>query len=223
MSATGEFTAVQALADIGSLPALCAAGDTMYLDLDETLISAEPDAGEAAAKALARALHAHGADNSASWEAACYVWEGFQGACVVRPTEGAATLAALCELRKRGLQMVGLTARAPSVSRETELQLERCGMLRFFSPLTLGHISEAEGPTLPPLTHRHGIVYCTGSRKAEGLLAYEGARRGFGVRARGGGVERAGGGGGEGDLGEHADDAMHAGRVVRRRLVLILW
>lgn len=159
------LSVVQPLPDFSSLLSLCLPGDTLYLDLDETLISAEPDAAEVAAKALASALHQHGADLSSSWEAACFVWEAFQGSCAVKPTEGAATLAVLLELRQRGLHMVGITARAPSVSRETELQLERCGILRFFSPLTLGDISDAEGPTLPPLTHRHGIIYCTGSRK----------------------------------------------------------
>jgi len=162
---TSALSTIKSIPNIGGLPGLCASGDTLYLDLDETLISAEPDAAEPAAKALAMALHQHGTDLTASWEAACFVWEAFQGPCAVRPTDGTATLAALTELQQRGLHIVGLTARAPSVSRETELQLERCGMLRVFSPLTLGHISEAEGPTLPPLTHRHGIIYCTGSRK----------------------------------------------------------
>jgi hypothetical protein len=177
MVAVGEWSyhpaalsVVQPLPDLSALLSLCLPGDTLYLDLDETLISAEPDAAEVAAKALASALHQHGADLSSSWEAACFVWEAFQGACAVKPTEGAATLAVLLELRQRGLHMVGMTARAPSVSRETELQLERCGILRFFSPLTLGDISDALGPTLPPLTHRHGIIYCTGSRKVRMIV-----------------------------------------------------
>ena len=98
------------------------------------------------------------------------------------------------ELRARGHELVGLTARSPEAVDETAGQLAACRLADLLGAETFGELGAVDGPK-PPLTHDRGVVYCTGSRKPAGLLAFEAKRRqvlagndtGAGDGAQGGG------------------------------------
>ena len=63
--------AVRTIHTIAELASCCEPGDTIYLDLDETLLVPEPDASEAWAKHFAEALEAGGVPTGgAAWAAA---------------------------------------------------------------------------------------------------------------------------------------------------------
>lgn len=185
-------------------------GDAIYLDLDDTLISPEPDACESWCWALKERMIAEGAEPQAAWLASVQLWQGLQGSCLTTVPEGDDTLAVVAELRKRGHSVVGLTARGPEVAGNTHVQLTRCGLAHHFDVGALGTESPASPSSDPrlgpsahtlepaapgqdgreedschradgrplstqhaPLAFERGVVYCSGARKPEGLLAFE--------------------------------------------------
>ncbi len=168
---------IQPLHKIRNLPTLLHKDDALFVDLDETLISAEAAATEASAAAFAALLAANDVPYSAAWEAACAVWETAQHGCAVFPAEGDATLDAIRAVRAMGIVAVGLTARSPTVAVETAQQLERAAVDSLLDSTSsigvLGSTSSADGQ--PPLTHYRGVVYCSGSRKYDGICCYEAA------------------------------------------------
>ena len=191
MTTEGQRGSVLATASIRTLLEVCQPGDAVYLDLDDTLISTEPGATEAWAVDFSAALVAEGVPKGPAWEAACHLWTGLQRHCEVQAVEGAATVATLQTLRERGLELVGLTARSPEAADETAAQLSACQLAPLLGRESLGALAPPDAPTTaqdkgvvypvvagrPPLTHDRGVVYCTGSRKPQGLRSYEAARR----------------------------------------------
>ena len=117
------------------------------------------------------------------------LWQALQGVCSCHAVEGETTRSALLALKAAGHSIVGLTARGPEVADETFEQLRQCGLDGIFDTASLGvlpSVSEESSallkPSVPlavpvkkavPLKHMHGIVFCSDSRKPEGLLAFE--------------------------------------------------
>ncbi|KAL1515452.1 hypothetical protein AB1Y20_002077 [Prymnesium parvum] len=159
---------------IAALPESCEEGDTVFVDIDETLLVPEPDASEAWARQLAAQL-----GGGSGWPAACHLWAALQGVCEARACEARATRDALDALRRRGLRVHGLTSRDCRVAEETFRQLAACGLDGIFEQKTLGELARGEGGGAP-IWHERGVVYCAGSRKAEGVESFE--RRGGGGR-----------------------------------------
>ena len=169
---------------IATLVELCREGDIIFLDLDDTLLSTEPSASEAWAAAFAGALETNGVPKGgAAWEAACCLWMGLQSSCEVRAVEGEATVRAMEALAAAGHALVGLTARSPEAREETAQQLESCRLAELLSTGSLGVLAPAAAGKpgglsrpdglKPPLIHDRGVVYCCGSRKPQGLAAFE--------------------------------------------------
>lgn len=169
---------------IATLVELCREGDIVFLDLDDTLLSTEPSASEAWAAAFAGSLEANGVPKGgAAWEAACCLWMGLQSSCEVRAVEGEATVRAMKALAAAGHALVGLTARSPEALEETAQQLASCHLSALLSSGSLGVLAPAAAGKFgglsrsdslrPPLIHDRGVVYCCGSRKPQGLAAFE--------------------------------------------------
>ena len=94
----------------------------VYVDLDETIIAAEPDASPFFERALNAELgRVHPAlDGDARFRTTCAIWCALQGVCAVDVVEPPADTARfLRSLRARGVEVVGLTARGPDVVSET--------------------------------------------------------------------------------------------------------
>ena len=180
---------VKVLSSLSELLSIVLPGDVVCLDLDETLISPEPDASEPWAVRVSSVLEKQGIGPAGAWAVACTLWQSVQGVCSVCCPEGATTRAVLLELQARSIEMVGLTARGPEVAMETEVQLKKCGIHGILGfkggstdeALSLGALALADASYAPaplvPLTHLKGIVFCSGSRKPEGFFRYEAARR----------------------------------------------
>lgn len=186
-----ETTKVIRTDRIATLVELCREGDIIFLDLDDTLLSTEPSASEAWAAAFAGALEENGVPKGGvAWEAACCLWMGLQSSCEVRPVEGDATVRAMEALAAAGHALVGLTARSPEALEETAQQLASCRLTELLSSGSLGVLAPpaaAEPGGLsrpqglkPPFVHDRGVVYCCGSRKPQGLQAFEAKMSGGG-------------------------------------------
>ena len=171
---------VLTLASIADLGAHVRPGDQIYLDIDETLVSPENDAGEPWAVGFKEALCEGGASAAAAWPAAVELWQALQGTCVVVAPEGDETCRQLLAFKAAGFPLVGLTARGPEVAAETLGQLSRCGLGGLLDErCSLGELPPADGAPADgtPLAHANGIIFCSGSRKPAGLLAFEEAAR----------------------------------------------
>ena len=170
---------VSRLDTIADLPAMLREGDLLLLDVDETLVRSEPDATEPWFNAFVDALRHNGKNEKrVCFDAGVEVWQALQGVCAVAAPEGEATREALrAALRIPGVECVGLTARGPEVDVETVAQLKRCGLYEgVFATRSLGELAPASaGDRVAPLTHLHGIIYCSGSRKPAGCRAFEAA------------------------------------------------
>ena len=149
----------------------------VYVDLDETIISTEPDASPYFERALNAALKEKlpALDGGAAFRTTCALWCSFQGHCGVAPVERDATARFLRSLRARGVEIVGLTARGPDLLEETAAQLVKAGVAGCFDGSSLGPLAPPANGR-PPLFHSAGVVYCAGSRKPAAMTAYE-ARR----------------------------------------------
>lgn len=163
------------LATISELSSQCMPGDRVYLDLDDTLISSEPHASTRFEEAMKSALEAQGVNaNDIARAATCELWQGMQSSCRVQTVEGAATVAALRKLRENGNEVIGLTARSPELTEETFQHLTSCSLVDFFENSSLGILAQPdECDSRGPLIHEHGVIYCTGSRKLQAVVAYE--------------------------------------------------
>ena len=169
---------VRRLRSIVDLTDLVTRGDIIFLDIDETLVHPEFDASEPWAVALKDAFIEGGVDETVAWTVAVEMWQAMQSKCDVSAPEGEDTSKVLMNLKASGHVFVGLTARGPEMAIQTRDQLARCGLGDIFQPVSLGELpTEAHaGPEVSrvsPLTHLDGIVYCSGSRKPAGLLAFE--------------------------------------------------
>ncbi len=162
------------IASLSELLTLAKPGDLILLDLDETLLSPETDASEPWFHALKDEMIKRGVEAETSWLSAVEVWQAAQNVCDVKCTEDEVTLSVLKELKGRGHTIMGLTARGPEVAQQTVSQLERCGIQPFLEAPSAGVLAPAApSDPLMPLTHERGVIYCSGARKPEGLLAYE--------------------------------------------------
>jgi len=169
---------VRRLRSIVDLTDLVTRGDIIFLDIDETLVHPEFDASEPWAVALKDAFIEGGVDETVAWTVAVEMWQAMQSKCDVSAPEGEDTSKVLMNLKASGHVFVGLTARGPEMAIQTRDQLVRCGLGDIFQPVSLGELpTEArvgpEASRVSPLTHLDGIVYCSGSRKPAGLLAFE--------------------------------------------------
>jgi len=166
------------LATISDLSSQCVPGDRIYLDLDDTLIFSEPDASTRFEEAMKSAFEAQGVNtNDIARAATCELWTGMQSSCEVHAVEGTATVASLKILRDRGHELIGLTARSPELVKETLQHLKSCLLSDFFEDSSLGILAQPEeGDCRGPLIHERGVIYCTGSRKLQAVVAYERAR-----------------------------------------------
>ena len=174
-----EATIVK-LSSIAELSSFLQAGDLLLLDIDETLVRPEADATEPWFNALCAALHEKsGVSKAVCFRAGVELWQALQAVCQSAAPEEAATINALAAAASLpGVMCVGLTARGPECHEETESQLAHCGIWHgvFATDSSLGELApQAAGEWTAPLTHLHGIVYCSGSRKPAGLRAFEAA------------------------------------------------
>lgn len=168
------------LSSIAELSSFLQAGDLLLLDIDETLVRPEADATEPWFNALCAALHEKsGVSKAVCFRAGVELWQALQAVCQSAAPEEAATINALAAAASLpGVMCVGLTARGPECHEETESQLAHCGIWHgvFATDSSLGELApQAAGEWTAPLTHLHGIVYCSGSRKPAGLRAFEAA------------------------------------------------
>ena len=175
-------TMVTPLSTIADLKTHLVPGDVLYLDIDETLVSPENDASEPWAVGFKDALVDAGVEVQTSWTVAVQLWQALQCTCTVVPPEGATTQRVLLDLKAAGYTMIGLTARGPEMAKDTLAQLTRCGLGGLFDETrSFGELQSppdvpmSTAPHSPPLAHANGIVFCSGSRKPQGLLAYEAA------------------------------------------------
>ena len=175
-------TMVTPLSTIVDLKTHLVPGDVLYLDIDETLVSPENDASEPWAVGFKDALVDAGVEVQTSWTVAVQLWQALQCTCTVVPPEGATTQRVLLDLKAAGYTMIGLTARGPEMAKDTLAQLTRCGLGGLFDETrSFGELQSppdvpmSTAPHSPPLAHANGIVFCSGSRKPQGLLAYEAA------------------------------------------------
>ena len=173
---------VTPLSTIADLKTHLVPGDVLYLDIDETLVSPENDASEPWAVGFKDALVDAGVEVQTSWTVAVQLWQALQCTCTVVPPEGATTQRVLLDLKAAGYTMIGLTARGPEMAKDTLAQLTRCGLGGLFEETrSFGELQSppdvpmSTAPHSPPLAHANGIVFCSGSRKPQGLLAYEAA------------------------------------------------
>ena len=175
---------VTPLSTIADLKTHLVPGDVLYLDIDETLVSPENDASEPWAVGFKDALVDAGVEVQTSWTVAVQLWQALQCTCTVVPPEGATTQRVLLDLKAAGYTMIGLTARGPEMAKDTLAQLARCGLGGLFDETrSFGELQSppdvpvSTAPHSPPLAHANGIVFCSGSRKPQGLLAYEAAAK----------------------------------------------
>ena len=170
---------IERLEAIASLPALVRPGDVVLMDIDDTLVRPEPDATEAWFVKFCSAIKAGSDDatvKSNVFMAGVELWCALQDVCDVSTPEQQATSAALHAVAAMpGVTIVGLTARGPEIADETVRQLRRCGVYDgVFEQHSLGELKPAaRGDGVAALTHAAGVVYCSGSRKPEGLFAFE--------------------------------------------------
>jgi len=168
-----------ALDTIANLPNFVQPGDHIFLDIDETLVSPEGDASEPWAVGFKEALESHGISRATAWGVAVELWQALQGSCKVAAPEGELTVSVLFALKRAGHPLVGLTARGPEVAEETLQQLARCGLGGLFGDTSIGELQAPSArdasPAVMPLFHANGIIFCSGSRKPAGLLAFEAA------------------------------------------------
>jgi jumonji domain-containing protein 7 len=176
---------IETLTSIKALPSHIQSGDLLLLDLDETLISPEPqDASEPWFVRFCGRLVDAGVAEAFAFAAGVELWQALQGVCAVEPVEPGVTPSAVrAAAAIEGVEVVGLTARGPEVAEVTIKQLSACGVYDglFRSDLSLGELSWAEidgrrdsrGMLTTPITHAGGIIFCSGSRKPAGLLAFE--------------------------------------------------
>ena len=177
---TLSITMVTPLSTIADLKTHLVPGDVLYLDIDETLVSPENDASEPWAVGFKDALVDAGVEVQTSWTVAVQLWQALQCTCTVVPPEGATTQRVLLDLKAAGYTMIGLTARGPEMAKDTLAQLTRCGLGGLFDETrSFGELQSppdvpmSTAPHSPPLAHANGIVFCSGSRKPQGLLAFE--------------------------------------------------
>lgn len=166
---------IEILTKISELSSRCLPGDRIFLDLDDTLIFSEPDASTRFEEAMKSAFEAQGVNaNDIARAATCELWQGMQNACQVHAVEGVITVDSLKILRDRGHELIGLTARSPELVNETLQHLKSCSLSEFFENSSLGVLAQPEeGDSRGPLIHEHGVIYCTGSRKLQAIVAYE--------------------------------------------------
>ena len=183
------MSVIAQLSTFADLPSFVRKGDLVLFDIDETLVRPEPDATEPWFVAFCSALQDAGAPHKAAvFSAGVEIWQGLQGVCDCAPPEGETTTAALAAVAAiTGVTCVGLTARGPECHEETVAQLIRCGAYHgvFDAESSLGTLAPATAADaaayVAPLTHRGGIIYCSGSRKPQGFFAFEACGGGVAV------------------------------------------
>ena len=175
------------LTSFNALTSYIRPGDLVLLDIDETLVRPEPDATELWFVAFCNAMIAAGPPHKDSvFMAGVELWQALQGVCEVATPEVCTrqVLAAVAGIP--GVTCIGLTARGPEVHDETVSQLRQCGVYDgIFETRSLGVLAPgaaSDAPGVSPLTHKGGIIYCSGSRKPQGFFAFEASTRGAAPR-----------------------------------------
>ena len=178
------------LTSIAELSSHLRDGDLLLLDIDETLVSPEEDATEPWFNKLCAAMGSStGRPMATVFSAGVEIWQALQSVCDVTTPEESTAASITAAAKLPGVECVGLTARGPEIHDETIEQLTRCGVYDGVFSTTLSYgvlapvkagehaILAASKSLCTPLTHIGGIIYCSGSRKPQGLRAYEAAAK----------------------------------------------